>query len=157
MAVEVYDAQPQAATWFAPRLRAADVAELTAASGPDIERTLALAVEGSRRRTFVAVDDRLGPICLFGFMPKTLLGATAAPWAVGTEDLRRRGRALNHYGREYCRAALDEFDLLENYVDDRHAESVRWLSRLGFDIGAAQPFGAGGLPFRRFEMRRKHV
>ena len=157
MAVKIYDAKVAAAGWFAPRLREADVLELNAASGPDIERTLARAVEGSLHRAFVASDDDLGPICLFGFMPLTLIGSTAAPWAVGTDDLRRRGRSLNHYGREYCRRALGDFDLLANYVDDRHAESIRWLSRIGFDMGAPEHFGMEGLPFRRFEMRRKHV
>ena len=155
--VRVYDALPPAASWFAPRLRVADQLELTAASGPDFERTLAHALEGSTGRSFVAVCDTLGPICLFGFMPYSLMSTTAAPWAVGTDDLRKRGRALNVYGRQYCMAALDDFDLLANYVDDRHAESIRWLGRLGFDIGSPEHFGKEGHPFRRFEMRREHV
>lgn len=157
MAVEIFDAKRAAADWFLPRLRAADVVELTAASGPDLERTLHQAIERSPGRAFVAVDDILGPICLFGFAPYTLTGVTAAPWAVGTEDLRRRGRPLNHFGRLYCQATLKDFDLLANYVDDRHVESVRWLSRIGFDLGEPQPFGVEGLPFRPFEMRRDLV
>lgn len=154
MAVEVRPVEAEDAAWFAARLREADRLELTAASGPDFERTLALAVEMSKGRAFVATSAALGPVSLFGFAPFHMLSDKAAPWAVGTVDLRRRGRALNRYGRAYCELALRDFGLLVNYVDERHAESIRWLSRLGFDLHPPQAFGREGLPFRRFEMRR---
>lgn len=157
MAVDVREAEPADAPWFASRLRAADIDELTAASGPDIDRTLAHALELSPGAAFVAVSSICGPICLFGFAPFTRLGSRAAPWAVGTDDLRRHGRSLNHFGRLYCRAALEEYGTLVNYVDDRHIESRRWLQRIGFSVGEPEPFGVARLPFRRFEMRREHV
>lgn len=154
MAVDIRPANAEDAPWFAARLREADRLELTATSGPDIERSLAYAFELSRGRAFVATSAALGPISLFGFAPYSLMSDKAAPWAVGTDDLRRRGRALNRYGRAYCALALRDFGLLENYVDERHTESIRWLSRIGFDLHPPQAFGREGLPFRRFEMRR---
>ena len=157
MAVDIREAEQADAAWFTPRLRAADVAELTAASGPDLGRTLAHALELSPRAAFVAVSPKDGPICLFGFAPFTRLGSRASPWAVGTEDLRRHGRSLNRFGRLYCRAALEEYDLLVNYVDDRHVESRRWLERIGFSVKEPEPFGRARLPFRRFEMGRDDV
>lgn len=155
--VKVREAEPGDALWFTPRLRQADIDELTAASGPDIERTLAEALDLSPRAAFVAVSPIYGPICLFGFAAFTRLGRRAAPWAVGTEQLRLHGRSLNHFGRLYCAAALEEYDTLVNYVDDRHIESRRWLQRIGFLMGEPEPFGVARLPFRRFEMRREHV
>lgn len=155
--VDIRRAEVDDAAWFFPRLRQADVAELTAASGPDVERTLHRALEVSDGRAFVAVSPTSGPICLFGMAPFTRLGSRAAPWAVGTDDLRRHGRSLNRYGRLYCTFALEEFASLVNYVDDRHTDSIRWLRRIGFELGEPEPFGQARLPFRRFEMRRENV
>lgn len=150
-------AEADDAAWFAERLREADRQELTAASGPDIEGNLREAIDRSLRRAFVASSTAFGPLSLFGFVPAGLLSSTAIPWMVGTDDIRRRARALNRFGRLYCGAALDEFDLLVNYVDARHAESIRWLKRLGFTFGEPVPFGVQGLPFLRFEMGKDRV
>lgn len=156
MRVEVRLADDSDPEWFAPRLRAADRAELEAATGPDMLAILrdAIARSGGRAFTAVAGDE---PISLFGFAPFHSLSDTAAPWMVGTDTLPRYGGALNRFGRAYCAAALGEFRRLVNYVDVRNEISVRWLKRLGFTMGPPQPFGVQGLPFMRFEMRGDDV
>jgi hypothetical protein len=45
------------------------------------------------------------------------------------------------------------FPEMRNYVDARHARSIRWLKWLGFTIEEARPMGFAGLPFHPFGMR----
>lgn len=149
MAVDVRLATPEDAAWFAPRLRASDTAELTAASGPGILATLTQSIEAAPRRAFVAETDG-EPMALFGFVPWGMLSNTASPWMVGTDTLLRHGRALVRLGRAYCEAAEQEHPVLVNFVDVRNTASVRWLKRLGFKFDAPAPYGLAGLPFMRF-------
>lgn len=155
-AVDFRLAEPADAAWFASRLRPADVAELTAASGPDIERTLSLALETSHGRAFVAIAKE-GPIALFGFAPLGLMADMASPWMAGTPTLFRHGRTLNRFGRAYCAAALQEFRVLVNFVDVRNTVSIAWLKHLGFAFSEPLAFGVEGRPFMRFEMRANRV
>lgn len=135
--------------WFAARLRASDRDELTAASGPDLLRTLRLAVDGSQGLCSVAEENGT-PVALFGFAPWGLLSNTASPWLVGTDRLFKLGRPLNRMGKAYCAAATLEFPVLVNYVDVRNTASVRWLRGLGFKMDEPRPFGVEGRPFMRF-------
>lgn len=156
MRVDLRPAEPHDPAWFAPRLRPADTAELVAASGPDVRATLERALGQSLGKAWVAM---LGeePIALFGLAPFGLLASSAAPWMVGTPTLLTQGRALMEVGRAYCAMAKSEFSLLVNYVDVRNEASVRWLKRLGFEMGEPVPFGVEQRPFMRFEMRSDHV
>ena len=45
------------------------------------------------------------------------------------------------------------FDYLENWVDARNFLSLRWLTWVGFKIGAAEPWGAFGMDFHRIFWR----
>lgn len=149
MGVDVRPPAEGDAAWFALRLRRSDREELAAASGPDIERTLRLAIDASRGMAGVAIADGV-PIALFGFAPWGLMTDTASPWLVGTDALLKHGRALNRLGRAYCARATSEFPVLVNYVDVRNTASVRWLRGLGFKMDAPAPFGVEGRPFMRF-------
>ena len=156
MPVDLRLATPDDADWFAARLRPADAAELTAASGPDLAATLRNAVEASYGKAWVAMlgDE---PISLFGIARFSLMGDAAAPWMVGTPTLLKQGRALMEIGRAYCAMAREEFALLVNFVDVRNTASIRWLKRLGFEMGEPVAFGVEQRPFMRFEMRSDHV
>ena len=57
MRVDLRPAEPHDPAWFAPRLRPADTAELTAASGPDVRATLERAEEIQPRfNAFTLID-----------------------------------------------------------------------------------------------------
>ncbi|HRL05112.1 MAG TPA: hypothetical protein PL098_00195 [Brevundimonas diminuta] len=156
MPVRVRTATEEDARWFAPRLRAADAAELLAVRSAPLVDQLIDCVRSSRGAAFVAVSKNLGAISLFGFAPHGLLSDKIAPWAVGTPELSRRGRALCLIGREFCGKALERGTRLENFVDVRNTASVRWLESIGFAFDEAAPYGCEGRPFKRFWMDR-HV
>lgn len=152
MPVRIREATEEDARWFAPRLRQGDYDEFRAARAEPILGQLLDCLARSRGASFVAVSDAFGPICLFGFAPHGLLSDKAAPWAVGTPDLTRRGRALNRFGKWYCARTLEMFPVLENYVDVRNTASIRWLQGLGFQFDRPEPYGVEKRPFMRFWM-----
>lgn len=153
MPVSIRKAQLADADWFAPRLREADVDELTASSGPDIRGTLRRSIIRSPHAAFVAESENLGPIALFGF-GSSLMGDKIVPWCVGTDGLLRRAKALTKYGRAYSQRSLDAAPLLENWVDVRNTASIRWLKAIGYEFDDPAPRGVEGLPFMRFWMKR---
>lgn len=158
MRVEIALAEPGDAELLTPRLRAADVAELTAASGPDILGCLVDSVAMSKGRLgrmafSLRRDGEL--VCLFGFVPQSALSDVAYPWLVGSDAFTDVARMRISLARDYCVAALSEYPVLVNYVDARNRASLVWLKRLGFTIQSPEPFGLASLPFHRFEMRLK--
>lgn len=136
---------------IAGNVRAADRAEILAASGEeDMYQVIADAVIRSTHY-WVSATDR--PVAIFGCTPMSLLGGVGVPWALATDEVLRYPSALVREGRRYVQRMLAVFPHLYNYVDARNTRSVRWLARIGFEIQPAAPYGAAGLPFHRFELR----
>jgi hypothetical protein len=135
-------------------MRKADIDEVTAATGRPLDQIIIDAIRSSTWVMALDVDDELGMI--FGVAPMgSTLGATGAPWALGTTAVERKPRALIELGPSYCELMLASYPHLYNYVDARNKRSIRWLKWLGFEFHDAQPYGAAGLPFHKFEMRVK--
>jgi len=138
--------------YLAANLREADVQELRAVHGPDLdlEHCLRQSVLASEE-CFVACTAYGEPMAVFGVAPISLLGGEGCPWMLGTES-------LHHYGREIVtlsRAKMAEwgrrYGLLFNYVDARNTRALRWLKRSGFGVFAPAPYGVEGRPFHRVE------
>lgn len=94
------------------------------------------------------------PFCIFGVTKASLLGDRAVPWMLGTDDLPRHGKTFAKVSRSVVREWLQDWALLENWVDSRNTVAIGWLRWLGFEIHAAEPHGPFGAPFHRFSMRR---
>jgi hypothetical protein len=132
-------------------LRPTDRAEVIAASGPDVLRTLEQSIRLSTDCWAAEIDGEL--IALLGVAPVSLLSGIGSIWLLGTPRMTRV-RSLTRFARDYLRLILTtEYPVLMNYVDARNTRSIRWLKRLGFTVHAAEPYGAAGLPFHKFEMR----
>ena len=95
--------------------------------------------------------------CILGVHRHTQMSTKGIPWLLTTHVVDKHPRLFLRYtrqGMEEIKQTWD-FDVLENYVDARHHEAIRWLKWLGFTIHPAQPYGIMGLPFHRFDMRIK--
>lgn len=73
------------------------------------------------------------------------------PWMLASNAMSRRGGSLTATARRYLDLMHARYPFLANYVDARHAASIRWLKRLGFTV-VERPLPAGpyGLPFHSF-------
>lgn len=136
---------------IAANLRNADVEEVHGVTGQrNCLAVVRLAVESSDMLWTIDVDGE--PAGLFGVAPHDDAGA---PWMLGTPALERAPKQLTKLGRAYVRLMNDKYATLLNYVDARSLKSVYWLARLGFTVQKeTEPYGAFGLPFHRFGMKR---
>lgn len=136
---------------IAANLRCADIEEIHGSTGQ--RDYLGVMREGARCSTLlwtIEVDGE--PAGLFGATPGDGFGV---PWMLGTPALERAPKQLTRLGRTYVRLMSDKYATLVNYVDARSLKSVYWLARLGFTVQKeTEPYGAFGLPFHRFGMKR---
>lgn len=136
-------------------MRALDRQEAIATAGPDVLKTTQQSIALSYEPCAAHVPD--GLLCVFGIAPASLMGDTAAPWALGTDRMTRNAAGVLRIAERYFVWARLRYPVLVNYVDARNTPSIRWLKRVGFTIDPAAPFGVEGLPFHRFHMGLEDV
>lgn len=139
---------------LAPRLRAADVAEVAASSGRTPAEALRVGLQMGRAWTVFLGGE---PVAMYGFAVVSLAGGTASPWLLGTEAVSEHPWVFGRQARRVVDAWLQIFPRMQNFVDARHTAAVRWLEWLGFTLEPARPHGVLGLPFHRFTMERPDV
>lgn len=140
---------------LAPRLRAADLAEIQASSGKDPEGVLLCSVALSDAAWAWCIDGT--PVLIGGLAPHPENRAWGVPWALGSEDASRHPRQLVGLLVTTARRALLRYERLENYVDARNHKALAFLRWAGFAIHEAEPYGVAGLPFHRFTLERADV
>jgi len=134
------------------KMRQADRDELAASTLDPLQTVLETSVRDSSMAWSAEIDGNLA--CIFGCAAiGSMLSRKGAPWMLGTDTLDRHPVILMKTCRGYITHMHETFPHLLNYVDARNVRSVRWLTRLGFTIHPAQPYGHAGLPFHLFEMR----
>ena len=151
--IEILPATLDHARALAPRMRQADIDEVWATARHSPMAALKRSLEASALAWTGLVDG--APACLFGVGAPFLLSGVGAPWLLGSDDLLAHQKAFLRRNRAYLGRMLALYPRLENWVDCRNAASIRWLRWLGFRLAPAAPFGALGLPFHRFELRRE--
>ncbi len=123
-----------AEAWAAARLSPAEALEVSLDSSPD-------------PMVFLA-DGRV--VCVFGVGEWSVLGLYGIPWMLGAEELPQHARRFLRWSREYMNEMRQRYRLMQNHVDARNTEAVKWLRWLDFEIDPALPFGSDRLPFHRF-------
>ena len=92
---------------------------------------------------------------MLGVSPDTSGDGKGSPWLLASDDFAN----LNKYILRHCRTFIgimwEEFNYLENWVDDRNETSKRWLKWCGFTIEEPEPYGVEGRLFRRFWTKEK--
>jgi hypothetical protein len=148
-------ARREHAELLAIRMRKADAAEILASGGYRPLPGLLAALEWSRRygQAWCGLIDG-APAALFGVGKRTLLSPCANPWLLTGDLVERSPRLFWRASKAVVATWLEEFDELEQHVDARYTQALRWAARLGFTVGPAEPFGRRGAPFCRIHLRR---
>ncbi len=132
-------------------LRASDLAEVHAYGHTDPLKQVSRSVAQSMLCWTALIDGEVAAI--LGAAPISVVGGIGSPWMLGTPVLDAHSRILVRQTPRYIARMLQAFPYLVNYVHAKNTTSVRWLGRLGFTLHPAQPFGALGEPFHKFEMK----
>lgn len=144
----VVPATDELAIRMAPRLRLVDCRELRANVDP-----LAITRENLAVSTHAwawIIDGE--PACMFGVIPQSIAGGVGVAWFLSTDLVRTDLRTFLLGSRLVVDHLLAIYPRIEGVVDARFTESVRWLARIGFKLGAPVEFR--GVPFRHFYVVR---
>ena len=142
------------AALLAPKLRAADLRELAAASK---ETPLSLLEHGiaSSNPCYAIVDTHDAPIALFGASPDTRRANAGLVWLLASDELVKYSLVFLRHGRTWLDRLHERYELLWNYVDARNEEHIRWLQWCGFTfLRRVEEHGVERRPFYQFARRR---
>jgi hypothetical protein len=140
---------------IAPRMRAADTAEVWAAARRTPGEALTLSLDHATSASTVMVGGRAE--MMFGVGALNLMAGIGAPWLLGTDAMLRHQRWFLAASEAEIARMLETYAVLHNLVDDRNTMSKRWLGWLGFTLHPPRPLGVDGALFCPFEMRVDHV
>ena len=152
MRVTVERAELWHAEYIANRCRPADVLELAALGVTPYQAMRdSLHVPGLAYTGMVDGE----PVCMFGACEATMVGNLARPWMVGSTLVEKYQLQFLRRNRKMLGIWLDLYTRLENYVDVRNTQAIKWLRWLGFEFTGPQPLGPYRTPFYRFSMSRE--
>ena len=136
---------------MAPNLRQADKDEVKAAYGWGPLEALELSRQASKACFVVLYKD--APALIFGVCDRPQHPGQGCIWMLGTDAVDKFRKRFVRYSREYLADLCAGYDSVMNYVDERHAESIRWLRSLGADFTHRHPsFGIEKRPFLEFKL-----
>lgn len=143
--IEVVPASPAHVGTIANRMRQIDIDEC-ALAGMTPRETLRMGLANSETVWTVKIDGRAE--AMFGVVNVSLLEGRGRVWMLMTEDGARQHRAIVRFGHIYTAALARHYRILENHVHAKNDKAIRWLSRLGFHVGAVDVIA--GQPLRYF-------
>lgn len=142
------------ALFLAPRLRAADRAEILAA-GVDPQAALVDGIAGSTWAYSVRVNGEVAAIV--GVAPMgLLLGETGVPWLLASDLALKHWRRLVITGPWWIDRMHDTYPNLVNMVHSRNRLAIKWLRYAGFTVHEPTIRMPTGELFHLFE-RTKNV
>jgi len=101
----------------------------------------------------VMIDGR--PEAMMGANTKSLIEGSGRPWLLMTDVAHRHAVTLLRLGKIYTEAMHSQYSYLQNWVHADNDKAIRWLSRLGFVVGAVEVIR--GQPMRPFSKVRLDV
>lgn len=150
--VEIHIATADHADELAPVMRAADAAEVMASGGYGPQAALHDCLAWSHESYAGFIEGELA--CLFGVGPGSFLLNAGVPWMLSSPVVERHPRSFFIASRAVVRAWLERYDSLEQMVDARHHQALRWLRHLGFTIEQPRLWGHERRPFCRVHIER---
>ncbi|MAH03996.1 MAG: hypothetical protein CL561_00350 [Alphaproteobacteria bacterium] len=151
MNTEIIPATQEHALYIAENMRKADREEVMASHGHTPKQAVMRSLNVSDKSWACTLDGE--PVCIWGVATiGSILSFTGAPWLLGTDKVNDIKFYFLRNSANYVDEMHKNYDLLENYVDERNTLSKAWLKWLGFKIDKAEPHGVAGLPFHRFYM-----
>lgn len=137
---------------LAETMRKADRDEIWASSRLRPYEALRLGVAMSEEPLTGLLNGKV--VCIFGISKPSVISDKASPWLLASDLLPRVAITFLRLNKVYMDEVKKRYKFLENYVDCRNVEAIKWLKWLGFKMSMPHPYGPDELLFSRFELRR---
>lgn len=151
--IEFTRALPEHVELMRGKMREADYRETMAFTGEDPYVVLGYCIHRSTMAWTCFVGGEIA--ACFGVAPYAMTGRVGRPWMLTTAAMEKCTARLAIYSKKCVKHMLEHYELLENFVDDRHELSKRWLAWLGFKLEKPVPIGIHGERFCYFSMARE--
>ncbi|HEY0077404.1 MAG TPA: hypothetical protein VGB73_02080 [Pyrinomonadaceae bacterium] len=150
----VRPARAEDARELAPHLRAADLREISAASGEEPTSLLERGIAHSD--PCYAVEDEEGAaLALFGVVPDATREGTGIVWLLASDDLVAARYTFLKHCRQWVERLHERYAVLWNCVDARNEAHLRWLRWCGFTLmRLVEDYGVEHRPFYEFVRTR---
>lgn len=135
---------------MAPIVREADRQEVWASSQKEPEEALVESFNLATNAWTMKHGDDI--VCIFGITPISLLDDQMIVWLLSSVHVEKYSMPFLRACRSFLKVLMAKYNSMENFVDARYKESVRWLKWLGFDVSEPEPFGKLNMPFHRVKM-----
>ena len=140
---------------IAPRLRSADLREVSAGTGEPAQDVLAGGIAESDP-CYAATDENGRVIGLFGVVPHLDQKDVGRIWLLGSEDLVQQSFHFARSSRVWIERLQKRYRVLWNWVDARNEVHIRWLKWCGFAMTAVdESYGAERRRFFEFQRIRE--
>lgn len=149
---ELVPATEELARELAVTMRAPDAAEVAALTGQTPIEALLTSVRYSDYSRAMFSGGEL--LMLFGLGRQPSF-KPAVVWALSGDAVERHRGAFWQGCWEGLAEMLDREPWLFELVDARYRRSLRWLERLGFELGESVTAGVAGLPFVPVQITRE--
>ena len=124
----------------AKHLRRADSLEMEAVGFGDWKASdVLLAACSASESVYTARDPEGSPVLLIGY------GESGDLWMMGTDDIRQHGLGVTKLAQAVVAEGLEAHEELHNHVHAKNRAHVRFLTRLGAEVG--EDNGRGFIPF----------
>lgn len=137
--LEIRPARAEDVAALEDRLRDEDRGEIIAAGYPDARSCLSYGLRHSLECSTVLLDGK--PVAMFGLNARTLLGAEAMVWLLGTPDMERIKKSFMRWSRIFITVWIGRYPLLWNLVPTKYEKSLKWLRWLGASFGRTVTMG----------------
>jgi len=152
--VEIRPSELSDIVYLKSRLRQEDVDEIYASNHLTPTDALTYSFYLSKVCLTIVKDE---PIGMFGIVEDPTDSDRAIIWMLGSDRMSKVSRNIIRDARDFIDGLMDSYGTLYNHVDARNGKSIRWLEHLGAEIDDAVTFGREGLPFHKFQFRRRII
>lgn len=153
--IEIRRATEADAERLAKTLRAADRAELFAATGKPSGLVVKEAVAASDEPIVGLIDGELA--CIFGIELEDALLRRGCVWMLTSDVVERHPLRFLRAVRAVMPQVTADYDYLFNHVYVKNTTAIHWLKWLGFEMHDPHPSGPFNDHFHFFDMRSCHV
>jgi len=138
---------------LAVNLRKKDIAEIYKSHHKTPEAAL---LEGyTNSIVCLTIERNEKAIAMFGIVPATILGNTAAIWLLGSPEIEKIQRVFIKHSRKFIGMFLGYYPYLENWVSCENILSIKWLKFCGAIMEEPRPYGIEEALFRHFYFKRE--
>ena len=149
--ISIHKATALDAFYLGYAMREEDRAEVKASGGYTPEAAALRSIQASTEAWAAEWDGEI--VACWGVVELNPLTRYGVVWALTGKLVEAHPKLFYKGSKEVVRDLRTRYSLLVNAVDARYARALRWVERLGFEVGESRSYGVEGRPFHPIALK----